>query len=484
MNTIEMQSITAVAHLRSAVCFFMDLSEQCGYPVAAQIQLFQSIKPLFSNKLTFIIINKIDITKPEDLDQETQAQLQSLLNSGEVELLQVSCTTSEGVMDVRNAVCDRLLASRNAQKLASGTNATGEPTGRLGDLLRRIHVAQPLGGVTREAYIPEAAVSRMRFEKDDPNRPRLERDLEEENGGAGVYSVDVKKSYLEMEDDQKHDRMPEFFNGKNVADFIDPDIAQKLASLEAEEEKLEATGFYQENEEDETIEEAETHYKAELIREKRQLIRNEAKQRKSLKNRAMMPRSATTKNLSTMKSHLQSLGHDTYNVSRHARSKSRGRSSIRGRSDDMDDENAMDVDSGAGAASSQKALLARSKSRARSQSNRRDDGVTDERARSQAEKLQKLGQKKMNRMARQGEADRHQTAALPKHLVSHPYRHSIYAGLVVLTIYLCSSLGSAGLERPSDDETREMRRSGGHIFLHVHLTRKCLRNERVHGHIT
>jgi nucleolar GTP-binding protein len=43
MNTIEMQSITALAHLRSCVLYFMDLSEQCGYTVEAQVRRF----PLF-----------------------------------------------------------------------------------------------------------------------------------------------------------------------------------------------------------------------------------------------------------------------------------------------------------------------------------------------------------------------------------------------------------------------------------------------------
>jgi len=59
MNTIEMQSITAIAHLRSAILYFMDLSEQCGYSVQAQINLYRSIKPLFSGKLVFIVINKV-----------------------------------------------------------------------------------------------------------------------------------------------------------------------------------------------------------------------------------------------------------------------------------------------------------------------------------------------------------------------------------------------------------------------------------------
>jgi nucleolar GTP-binding protein len=43
--------------------------------------------------------------------------------------------------------------------------------------------------------------------------------------------------------------MPEIWEGKNVADFIDPDIEAKLAALEAEEEKLEAEGFYESEEE-------------------------------------------------------------------------------------------------------------------------------------------------------------------------------------------------------------------------------------------
>ena len=45
------------------------------------------------------------------------------------------------------------------------------------------------------------------------------------------------------------DVMPEIMNGKNVADFIDPDIAEKLEALEREEERLQAEGFY-DNDED------------------------------------------------------------------------------------------------------------------------------------------------------------------------------------------------------------------------------------------
>ena len=410
MNTIEMQSITAIAHLRSAILYFMDLSEQCGYSVQAQIQLFHSIKPLFVNKLVFVVINKIDITRPEDLDSGTKAMLDSMLKSGEVELLQLSCTTTEGVTGVKNAACERLIADRVAQKLKAGTNSSGSVGGRLGDVLTRIHVAQPLGGVVREAYIPKAVKNLRKFSKDDPNRPRLARDIEEENGGAGVYNIDLKEQYKLEDEDWKHDRIPEVFDGKNVYDFIDPDIECKLAALEEEEEKLEAKGYYDSDSDVEDADEADIRMRADLIREKRELIRNEARMRKSLKNRAVIPRPAQTKKLSVMEDSLDKLGFDTTAISARARSQSRGRSALRSRTGT---EDAMDVDT---PMSNIDAL--RAKSRARSQSNRRDDGVTNEVARSKAERLQKLGQKKMNRMARQGEGDRHTSAALPKHLVS------------------------------------------------------------------
>ncbi|RAR06201.1 nucleolar GTP-binding protein 1 [Stemphylium lycopersici] len=414
MNTIEHQSICAIAHLRAHILYFMDLSEQCGYSVASQIALFNNIKPLFANKLISIVVNKIDLMRPDQLDPETQAQLQGMLKSGEVEMLELSCSTTEGVMAVRNAVCDRLIAARNAEKLKAGTNSAGEPSGRLGELLRRIHVAQPLGGVTRETSIPEAVLNRKKYDKEDPDRPLLERDLEEENGGAGVYNIDLRKNYLLDNDEWKHDRIPEVFKGQNVYDFIDPDIEAKLAALEAEEEKLEGEGFYESDDDLEDAEEADIRYKAELIREKRQLIRNEAKMRKSLKNRAVIPRTKKAKQMSQMESHLESLGYDTSKVVERAQAQaeSRGRSLARSRSEAPGGD-AMDVDT------PKSALLERAKSRGRSQStNRRNDGVTDEAAASKAEKMAKLSQKKMNRMARQGEADRHQTGSLIKHLTA------------------------------------------------------------------
>ncbi|KAI1090140.1 nucleolar GTP-binding protein [Rostrohypoxylon terebratum] len=411
MNTIEMQSITAIAHLRSAILYFMDLSEQCGYSVSAQMQLFKSIKPLFSNKLVFIVINKIDILRPEELDEKTGGELQALVSSGEVELLQLSCNTQEGVQEVKNAACERLLADRVAQKLKAGTSNSGNIGGRLADVMTRIHVAQPMGGATQETFIPEAVKNLKKYDKDDPERRRLARDIEAENGGAGVYNVDLKADYILENPEWKHDRIPEIYDGKNVYDYIDPEIDAKLQALEEEEERLEAEGYYDSDEEIDDAEEADIRVKAEIIREKQAMIRNESRM-KRVNNRAVLPRKAIKRPLSQLEDAIDKMGVDTEALQIRGRQQTvtRGRSMTRSRLG-TEDSNAMDVDE------TPRERL-RSKSRARSQpaTNRREDGVTDESVRIKAEKQAKLSQRKMNRMARQGEADRHIGASLPKHL--------------------------------------------------------------------
>jgi nucleolar GTP-binding protein len=418
MNTIEMQSITAIAHLRSAILYFMDLSEQCGYSVSAQIALFNSIKPLFANKLVCIVVNKTDVTKPEDLDAETQQELSNLVTQNpNTELLQLSCITQEGVQQVKNTICDRLIADRVNQKLKAGHASQAAdadaPTGRLGDLLARIHVARPLPGAVSETSIPEAVINgtRTKYDPADPARRQLERDLEEENGGAGVYNIDMKKHYDLLDEDWNHDKVPEFFNGRNVTDFVDPDIEAKLAALEEEEERLEAEGYYDESDSMEDEDEADIRMKAELIRNKRKTIMNAARHKKSLKNKAQIPRAKKARTLGQMQNHFNSIGLDA------SAPVSRARAQIRNapapKSTNGDD---MDVD----LTPSQRA---KSVSRA-PKTNRLTDGlmktstaVTDPANSAKAERMLKLGQRQRNRMARQGEADRHTTSSLNAHLL-------------------------------------------------------------------
>ena len=79
-------------------------------------------------------------------------------------------------------------------------------------------------------------------------------------------------------------------NGKNVADFIDPEIEEKLEALEREEERLIAEGFYDEDEsmDDEEIE--AINEAAAALKEKKQIIVNAHRAKKG--NAKPLPKKA------------------------------------------------------------------------------------------------------------------------------------------------------------------------------------------------
>ena len=84
-NTIEMQSITALAHLRAVVLYIVDISETCGYSIRQQAELFDSIKPLFSNKPLVVAFNKTDARSLDALspdDRAVLARLNAVSNPG------------------------------------------------------------------------------------------------------------------------------------------------------------------------------------------------------------------------------------------------------------------------------------------------------------------------------------------------------------------------------------------------------------------
>ncbi|CRK36120.1 hypothetical protein BN1723_018601, partial [Verticillium longisporum] len=143
----------------------------------------------------------------------------------------------------------------------------------------------------------------------------------------------------------------------------DPDIEAKLAALEEEEEKLEAEGYYDSDEEIDDEEEATVLAQAELIREKQGQIRNEARMKKRLKNQAIIPRKKVPIPLSKMDDALDQLGVDTTDIVSRARSQSRPRGRSLGRSRaGTEDADAMDLD-----ATPRERLRSQSRARSRSQ---------------------------------------------------------------------------------------------------------------------
>ncbi|CAO3662177.1 unnamed protein product [Rhizopus stolonifer] len=395
-NTIEMQSITAMAHLRSCIMYFMDLSEQCGYSVEDQVKLFHNIKPLFANKPIILVINKIDQAKPEDLPEEQKKWIEEIANDENATVVTMSCYNEEGVMNVRNISCDRLLAARVEQKMKGN---------KINDVINKIHLAMPQqrDNVARLPNIPTDVSSRVKYDSNDPNRRVLEKDIEIENGGAGVYNVDVKKKYLLKDDDWKYDVIPEFLDGHNVADFIDPEIEEKLEALEREEERLEQEGFYQSDEDIMDDDEEAMKVAADAIRDRKKLI-VQAHRAAHGRTRPMLPKPTAAKysTVSEMNEQLAGMGIDGTEASERVREAAAGRK--RNRAEAIPDEAVKDASAGDRAEAEDLVMG--------------DMGFRNVKQKMEADKQKKNSQKANNKLGKRGESDRNIQTKMPKHLFS------------------------------------------------------------------
>jgi len=104
LNTIEMQSITALAHLKACILFFIDISETCGYSVDQQISLYERVKALFTNKPVVIVFTKIDLKKFSELSEEFQQKLLTLVQQNGVVSEEMSNKSGEGIVKVKETV--------------------------------------------------------------------------------------------------------------------------------------------------------------------------------------------------------------------------------------------------------------------------------------------------------------------------------------------------------------------------------------------
>ncbi|VYS45612.1 unnamed protein product [Arabidopsis thaliana] len=424
-NIIEMCSITALAHIRAAVLFFLDISGSCGYTISQQASLFHNIKSVFKNKPLVIVCNKTDLMPMENLSEEDRKLIEEMKDeamktemgaSEEAVLLEMSTLTEEVVMSVRNAACQRLLDQRVAAKMKSK---------KIGDHLNRFYVAMPKSRDDQERL---PCIPQVVKEAGEKEKRKTEKDLEDENGGAGVYSASLKKNYILAKEEWKDDIIPEICDGHNVADFVDSDILNRLEELTSEESLRQAeeeeVGFEIEGEE---LTEKEKNDLA-AIRKKKALLIHESRLKKSnAQNRAAVPRKFDKDKKFTRKRmgrELLSLGLDPSSALNRARSKSRGRK--RERYDDLSND-AMDVDVNDDEQHKKKKMCLRSKSRSlsRSRSVSRPphevvpgEGFKDSSQKIKAIKIGHKSHRKRDKAARRGEADRVIPSLKPKHLFS------------------------------------------------------------------
>lgn len=425
-NTIEMQAITALAHLRAAVLYVMDPSEQCGHSVEAQKQLFDNIKPLFANKPLLVVANKTDVWRDGGLADDKRAVLDDMRaaldqdDNADGAFLEMSTKDDDdSVMAVKLAACEILLQHRVEHKFR---------TKKADGILNRIHVAEPQkrDQKTRPPFIPQAALlkrankSKPKMDVDDDDdddiaatagktKKKTERDLELEQGDD--YIIDLHKRFDLANADEAYDVVPQTWNSHNIADFIDPDIMKKLEQLEAEEEAREKAGVYDSDEEEEDENLKEIHELAEKIRTKKKLMKNDQKIDRT-RNKPVLPRTTVAKkrerSVSRLRQEFTDLGVDmTGTEAAHfartpdAKGGSRAR---RARSGSRTPIKKARIDS--------EGRSTNSKTVPRDQSGVRDPVVR--------KKIRKLAKKRdrrgFGRMGKAGESDRHIHEKKPKHL--------------------------------------------------------------------
>jgi nucleolar GTP-binding protein len=390
-NTKEMQSITALAHLKASILYFIDISEECGYSIEQQVTLFNSIKPLFTGKPIHVVLNKIDKRRPDQLREDQRNLIQSLSNEDNVKLIPMSNVSEEGIMLVKQSACDMLLLQRTENKL-NNKKATD-------DILNRLHVATPIprDDKEREPHVPETLGKDNEKAKKKLEewkyQQKLYKDLDPDYTG-----MNWKDDYI-MEDEWKNDVMPEINNGKNVFDYWSGNIEEKFDELEREETaRLRNL--------DELLKEEnisrfkltpEQQEKVKKIREKRKLLVQESRNKRTHDN-SKIPMKYNSKNLSItdLESHIESLGMDPTIAVERLRSMSRDRSQTRGRKKDRDSLDAREV----------------------SKTPMPGEGYRNVRQRLLAEELARKSTKKLQNDGRLGESDKHVFNLRPKHLFS------------------------------------------------------------------
>lgn len=471
-NTIEMQAITALAHLTCSVLYMIDISEQCGYTIEQQCSLFESIRPLFANKQLILVINKIDQQPWETLESEHRERIEKLTeNVPNCTLMCMSNTSEEGVSEVKAMACDKLLAARVDSRIAASAGKKVE------NVMNRLQVIYPTArdSIEREAFIPDSVKKEMQEngvankdgkpirsftgyaetkeskaanENDDGdedlegnNTKKTARDLMWENGGPGVWAPDYREQYDLADEEWKFDAIPQIMDGKNIADYIDPAIDQKLAQLEAEEDQimkeLEAQAMGEDEESDLDSEEEAV---VAAIRQKKNLARLMSRTTRG-QNRGVMPRKIRGRakdkhdqgvlNEDAIKKKMDSYGVDASKMIERGRKRERevdaGRR--RRRREPMEDEEMMsDVEEATDENGEplSKGQIKRRK-RERAESKKRDESVARSHSRPRApterglkdDAMAKIAKKK-DRQARKlwegagGEGDRYQSVHLVK----------------------------------------------------------------------
>jgi nucleolar GTP-binding protein len=302
-------------------------------------------------------------------------------------------------MEVKTEACERLLSFRVDQKMRSK---------KVDGLLNRLHVAvpKPRDDKPRPPCIPESVL--VKRQAKESRKRKLEREIELEEGDD--YVLDLKKTYTEIPEEERYDIIPEIWEGHNIADYIDPEIFDKLEALEREEEIREETGMYVVPKIEFTETMREIKALALQIRHKKAIIKDEARVNKQSR-KPVMPRTAGAKvrdrSVSKLRADMEQLGVDMSGTKDAHFTKTKTRSRSVG---PPVKKMRMDVDKG-------QSSVATRGTRSLMKPPRNELGVKDA---AMKKKLAKIAHraisKKVKKYGLKGEADRFIGNKMPKHL--------------------------------------------------------------------
>jgi len=234
-----------------------------------------------------------------------------------------------------------------------------------------------------------------------PRKKKLERDLEVEL--EDDYHLDLRKTWSLENDEEKYDVLPDVYHGKNVADYVDPDIMEKLKLLEQEEEARDEAGFYDIEDSEEDDETKAIRKLAKKIRYKRQVMISESRSKKQARRTPSVPRPKLPIQRERMENTMSELGIDMENKEdshyvakvKETRSRSESRPSIK-----------------------RKRVDSEGRVRSSSKVPRDQSGVRDVAMAKKARKIGTINQRQFQLAATGGESDRRIYTKKPKHLFS------------------------------------------------------------------
>ncbi|EFA76814.1 nucleolar GTP-binding protein 1 [Heterostelium album PN500] len=384
-----------------------------------------ALGPLFLNKPLLILINKIDVRKPEEVPADDWALIQSLADParggiGGTKILPMSTLTEEGVANVKDVACTTLLEERVEKKMKSA---------KIQKDMHLLHLAMPVArdNKKRPSFIPPSVLAARAAaeanQDEDEKKFKLtpaqmeslqeeEDDIKYQQGILPIYDVNEwKRKYLLRDDSWKFDIIPEIMDGKNIADFVDPDILERLEELEREEDAL-LEQLKNNMEEDESDLDEENLELYDEIQEQKHANRVNHEINDSSKPK--LPKHHLGINTTDMSRNLRRMGVDQEeadDIIDDVRSRSRSKSRT-GRKRDRSEEREASQSGERGIS------LNRSQSRSRSKTPAPvpGEGYRDLAHKLLAEKLNKDSRRKRNKLGYKGEGDHHIPNEMPKHL--------------------------------------------------------------------